>query len=114
MIDAVVNGRPRTAMQPFGAVLPQKDIEAVVDYVIYAFVEHKLPNTSYHTPENGWSDHERYRDAFPFARGEIALDTPENVLTPEQRIGKRLFVSSCIVCHDRARLNDDRTVFLPE
>jgi mono/diheme cytochrome c family protein len=31
-------------------------------------------NTAYHTPENGWPEHGRFAAAFPFARGEIALD----------------------------------------
>jgi cytochrome c oxidase cbb3-type subunit 3 len=100
-------------MQAFGNVLARADAEAVIDYVLYAFVRHKLANTRYHTPENGWPDHERYRDAYPFALGTLALDTPEDELTPAQRRGKRLFVSSCIVCHDRARLNDDRTLWEP-
>jgi cytochrome c oxidase cbb3-type subunit 3 len=113
LIDTVIHGKAGTAMQPFASVLPGKDIAAAVDYIIYAFVEHKLVNTYYHTAENGWPDHERYRDAFPFALGDVALDTPEEQLTPEQRRGKQLFISTCVVCHDRGRLNDDRTVWEP-
>lgn len=113
MIAAVARGRPGTAMKSFATVLSAAEIEAVVDFVRHAFVEHKQTNTYYHIPENGWPDHERYRDAYPFALGEIALDSRDEDLTPAQRRGKRLFMSACITCHDRARLNEDRTLWLP-
>ena len=113
MIAAVTRGRPGTAMKPFATVLDAAQIEAVVDFVQHSFVEHKQVNTYYHIPENGWPDHERYRDAFPFALGEIALDTRDEDLTADQLRGKQLFMSACITCHDRAHLNDDRTLWSP-
>jgi cytochrome c oxidase cbb3-type subunit 3 len=56
--------------------------------------------------ENGWPDH-GVRAAFPFARGEIALDSRSNSSAPAQREGRRLFLTSCISCHDRARVADE-------
>jgi cytochrome c oxidase cbb3-type subunit 3 len=113
MIATVSTGRPGTGMKSFASVLGAEEIEAVVDFVRSTFIERKDINTYYHIPENGWPRHERYRDAYPFALGELALDTPDEELGEEQRRGKRLFMSSCITCHDRARLNDDRTLWQP-
>lgn len=114
MIATVSAGRPGTGMKSFASVLSAEEIEAVVDFVRHAFMEHKQINTYYHIPENGWPQHEqRYRDAYPFALGELALDTPDDLLSEEQRRGKRLFMTACITCHDRAHLNDDRTLWQP-
>ncbi len=113
MIAAVSAGRPGTGMKAFASVLRAEEIAAVVDFVRHVFMERKQINTYYHIPENGWPQHERYRDAYPFALGELALDTPDEVLDEEQRRGKRLFMASCITCHDRAHLNDDRTLWQP-
>ncbi|ROR29062.1 c-type cytochrome [Inmirania thermothiophila] len=106
MIRAVTEGRPGTAMKPFGGVLTAAEIEAVVDFVRETFMRRREPNTRYHTAANGWPDHERYRDAYPFATGELALDTPWDRLTPAQRRGKRLFLASCVSCHDAGRVQD--------
>jgi len=67
----------------------------------------KHANTAYHTIENGWDNHDRYRIAFPFATGEIPLDTPGEDLSPQQNRGKQLFLTACITCHDRARVMDE-------
>lgn len=113
MIDSVTHGRDGTGMQAFAAILTAEEIETVVDFITRAFVEGSVPNTRYHIPENGWPDHERYRDAFPFALGEIALDTPEVELSPAERRGKRLFMTSCVTCHDHGHVDDDRTLWEP-
>ena len=106
-LRSVARGRPGTAMMGFAGILSEQEITAVVDFVLEYFVRRKRPNTRYHTPENGWPDHQRYRAAFPFALGEIALDTPDAELTEAQRRGKTLFMESCITCHDRARVRDE-------
>lgn len=111
MVRAVTDGRPGSAMMGFTQTLSRDEIEAVVDFIIETFVEARRENTRYHTAENGWPDHQRYAAAFPFALGELALDTADEELTPAQLRGKRLFLSSCVVCHDRARLIDDRTLW---
>jgi len=114
MIDAVTHGRKDTAMQAFAGLLSAADIAAVVDFVRGTFMVGKGGgNTHYHTPENGWPDHQRYAAAFPFALGEIALDTPWESLTPAQRQGKRLFMSGCITCHDRAQVRDPGVIWDP-
>ncbi|HEX9179751.1 MAG TPA: c-type cytochrome [Burkholderiales bacterium] len=107
MLDSVASGRPGTAMQGFSKVLSPEDVALVVDFVRREFVEARARNTRYHTAENGWPDHERHAAAFPFALGELPLDTPWEKLTPEQQAGKRLFLRTCITCHDRARVNDE-------
>jgi cytochrome c oxidase cbb3-type subunit 3 len=107
MLDAVAHGRPGTAMQGFASVLSPEQIALVVDFVRREFMERKAPNTRYHTAANGWPEHERHAAAFPFAQGELPLDTPWEDLTPEQQAGKRLFLRTCITCHDRARVTDE-------
>jgi cytochrome c oxidase cbb3-type subunit 3 len=114
MIEAVTRGRKDTAMQAFAGVLSAADIAAVVDFIRETFMAGKGGvNTYYHTAANGWPNHERYAAAFPFALGEIPLDTPWEQLTPVQQEGKRLFMSSCITCHDRARVRDPGAIWDP-
>jgi len=113
MIDAVTNGRKNTAMKSFSRSLSAQDIEAVVDFVRLEFMINKSINTHYHTPENGWPNHEKYRSAFPFALGEIPLDTPWESLTEEQRAGKKVYLQSCVTCHDRAKVNDEGVIWEP-
>lgn len=103
---AVRDGRGGTAMKSFRGILNDQEIDAVAAFVAVEFVRDKAPNTVYHTPANGWPQHDRFAAAFPFARGEIALDTPPPALTPAQREGRQLFVTACISCHDRARVDD--------
>ena len=104
MINAVKNGKPGTAMHGFDRLLDDNEIQAVVDFVRDEFMLKKKINTRYHTVENGWPDHQRYQHAYPFATGEIALDTPPENLNREQLQGKELYLTSCISCHDRARV----------
>jgi len=111
MIDAVTHGRPGTAMKSFARTLSAKEIELVVDFVRHEFMQNKARNTRYHTAANGWPNHERYKAAYPFALGQIAIDTPDESLTAQQRQGKRLFMSSCVTCHDRARVEDEGVIW---
>jgi cytochrome c oxidase cbb3-type subunit III len=114
MLEAVADGRPGTAMKGFSSVLTNEEIAQVVDFVRQEFMTARAPNTRYHTVENGWPDHERrYAAAFPFATGQLALDTPADELTPEQQAGRRLFLGSCITCHDRARVRDEGKIWDP-
>lgn len=101
IIATLQAGRPGTAMKPFASVLSEHEIRAVAHFVFQEFVVSKASNTSYHTAENGWPDHDRYRSAFPFATGEILLSQPWETLSAEQTRGKRLFLESCVTCHDR-------------
>ena len=114
MLMTVTHGSPGTAMKSFANTLSKDEIELVVDFVRTEFMERKAENTRYHTVENGWPDHEeKYGLAFPFARGDIPIDTPWESLTPEQQRGKRLFMQSCISCHDRARVLDEGVIWDP-
>jgi len=106
MIEEVRDGIRDTAMASFRNTLSMDEIAVVVDFIRDEFMLKKARNTWYHTPENGWANHERYSAAFPFARGEIPLDTPEDKLTPEQKSGKRLFMKTCISCHDSSNVSD--------
>ncbi len=105
MLEAVKNGHPGTAMRGFDGILKPAEMAAVTDFVRQEFMVAKAVNTRYHTKENGWPEHERYAAAFPFATGKIALDTAPEQLTPGQRAGRHLFMSSCISCHDRSKVN---------
>jgi cytochrome c oxidase cbb3-type subunit 3 len=103
MTEAVRDGKPGTAMKGFKGILSDADIGLVVDFVREEFIRSKAPNTRYHTAANGWPDHERNRLAFPFATGTIPLDRPWEQLKADEQRGKRLFLSTCISCHDHAR-----------
>ncbi len=113
MVDAVTNGRSGTAMKSFSRMLSATEIERVVDFIRVEFMQHRRVNTTYHTEANGWGEHEKYRVAYPFATGELALDIPWAQLEPLQRQGKRLFLDSCISCHDRARVMDEGVPWKP-
>ena len=111
MFQSIKNGRPGTAMMSFASVLKPSEIAAVTDFVRHEFMIAKAENTRYHTAANGWFNHERYAAAYPFALGEIPLDTPWEKLTPQQAEGKRLFMTSCVSCHDRARENNGKLIW---
>jgi len=106
MMQSIQSGRPGTAMMSFASVLKPNEIAAVADFVRQEFMVEKAENTRYHTEANGWFNHERYASAYPFALGEIPLDTPWEKLTPQQADGKRLFMTSCVSCHDRGKENN--------
>lgn len=106
------DGQPGTGMKSFAAVLSEPELLAVAGFVYREFVVEKGRNTRYHTAENGWPDHERYRAAFPFATGERSLDPREGRLDPEEAAGRRLFMSACITCHDRGARRDETTFAL--
>lgn len=111
MIEVVTHGKPGTAMHGFARLLNETEIATVIDFVRLEFMQEKRLNTQYHTAENGWPRHERYRDAFPFATGEIPLDRPWQQLPPAHVRGKQLYLTSCITCHDRARVEDEGVVW---
>jgi cytochrome c oxidase cbb3-type subunit 3 len=99
IVDAVLNGREGTAMMSFAAVLDADAARAVAHYIQRSFMTGDPLDARYHTPENGWSNHERYADAFPFVDGSIPLSASWESLTDEQRRGRRLYETACISCH---------------
>ncbi len=111
MLQSIRSGRPGTAMMSFSSVLKSSEIEAVAEFIRQEFMIGKRVNTRYHTEANGWFNHDRYAAAFPFTSGEIPLDTPWEQLTPQQAEGKKLFMTSCVSCHDRARLNNPEVIW---
>ncbi len=111
MVDAVRDGKPGTAMKGFKGIISESDIELVVDFVRVEFIRGKAENTRYHTAANGWPNHERNKLAFPFASGKIPLDRPWEQLNPDEQRGKRLFLTTCISCHDHARTEDPGPVW---
>ena len=100
-------GRPGTGMRPFQGILNDQEIEEVSRFVRSEFVERKAVNTRYHTPENGWPNHERHKAAFPFVTGEIAVSRSWELLSPQEVMGKRVYLASCITCHDRGVAPED-------
>jgi cytochrome c oxidase cbb3-type subunit 3 len=105
MLEVIKNGTTGTAMRGFDGILKANEIAAVADFVRNEFMVAKATNTHYHTLENGWPDHQRYVTAFPFATGSLAIDTPPEQLTPDQQAGRKLYMSSCVSCHDRSKVN---------
>ncbi|MBF0416568.1 MAG: cytochrome c, partial [Magnetococcales bacterium] len=85
MMTAITSGVSGSAMAGFGTILDKDEISAVADFVRWEFMIRHAPNTRYHIEANGWDNHERYAEAFPFATGELALDTPDDQLTVGQR-----------------------------
>lgn len=113
MLKSVTDGRMDTGMAGFKNKLSPEQIELVVDFVRQAFMGSEKLNTRYHTKGNGWPDHDRYVIAFPFATGEIPLDTLVEQLSDEQRQGRKLFMDSCITCHDRAKVESEGLAWDP-
>ncbi|VAW84041.1 hypothetical protein MNBD_GAMMA16-1458 [hydrothermal vent metagenome] len=107
MIVAVREGRSGTAMMAFNTQLNDRDIIAVVDFIRLEFMSGEAKNTRYHTASNGWPNHQRFKAAYPFTLGELSLDTPWESMTDEQQQGWRLYMSSCITCHDRAAVSNE-------
>lgn len=101
IVHTVLNGREGTAMVSFASVLDEREARAVAEYIQRSFMSEDRIDARYHSPENGWTDHERYADAFPYIDGSIALDTPWESLDEEQRRGRRLYESACVSCHDQ-------------
>jgi cytochrome c oxidase cbb3-type subunit III len=101
IVSTLENGRAGTAMQTFRGILSPLEMQQLATFVVSEFVEKKAINTIYHSPENGWPNHARYRSAYPFALGEIALSRPLESLTPDQAKGRQLYLASCVTCHDR-------------
>lgn len=101
IVAVLESGRPGTAMKSFRGILDKEEMLRLAEFVSAEFMERKAPNTRYHIPENGWKDHARYQIAFPFAKGEIPLSRPWESLSSEQAEGKRLYLATCISCHDR-------------
>ena len=113
MIATVTQGRAGTAMQGFSNTLNAEDISLVVDFVREEFMRNKASNTSYHTIENGWPNHQQYAPAFPFALGELAIDQAVDQLTEQQLLGRRIFMQSCVTCHDRGRVEEEGAIWDP-
>jgi cytochrome c oxidase cbb3-type subunit 3 len=111
MIETVKAGKPGTAMHGFTRVLTDQEITAVVEFVRSEFMLEQRANTRYHTASNGWPNHDRYQNAFPFATGAIPLDKPWRQLSPAQTRGKQLYLTSCITCHDRAVVSDEGDIW---
>ncbi|HEX6266168.1 MAG TPA: c-type cytochrome [Burkholderiales bacterium] len=99
--QAVRHGVPGTAMTSFGKILSDAEMRSVAAFVEREFVRERAPNTRYHTPANGWPDHERYAEAFPFATGARSAAEPLEALDEAGRRGKRLYLTACVTCHDR-------------
>jgi len=95
-------GRPGTAMASFAGTLTAAEMRAVAHFVVAEFVEQRSLNTRYHTAENGWPDHDRFRSAFRFVREPAALALPEERLSAQDVDGRRLYLSACVSCHDAA------------
>jgi len=101
IVAVLLNGKPGTAMKPFTGLLSAAEIGDVASFVAETFVRCGARNTAYHTPANGWPDHQaRYGAAFVFATGELPLDVPERLLNAGEQAGLTLFRSACISCHE--------------
>ena len=101
IVETVLNGREGTAMVSFASVLDEHEARAVADYIRTSFMTAERIDARYHSPANGWIDHERYAEAFPFIDGSIPLSTPWEALDETGQRGRRLYESACVSCHDQ-------------
>ena len=113
MLAAVQHGKPGTAMMSFTRVLSSDQMAAVVDYIRATLMASRPHGLVYHTAANGWENHQRYAAAFDFALGTLPIDTDWQDLSPKQRVGKKLFLSACITCHEPRRANNEPLRFEP-
>jgi cytochrome c oxidase cbb3-type subunit 3 len=110
MIDSVSSGRQGSAMVSFSSVLTPQQITSVVDYIRVMFMSGKKNNFRYHSRKNGWNDHDRYRYAYPYITGELSAGIDSKFLSPNQVIGKNLYLDACISCHDQPQSHTRSTV----
>ena len=101
IVATVLGGRDGTAMVSFASVLDEEDARSVAEYIRQSFMQPERVDARYHSPENGWTDHERYAAAFPFIDGSVPLSVPWESLTADQQRGRRLYESACVSCHDQ-------------
>ncbi len=101
IVDTVLRGRQGTAMVSFASVLDADEARAVAEYIRASFMTADRIDARYHSPENGWTGHERYAEAFPFIDGSIPLSTPWESLDETQQRGRRLYENACVSCHDQ-------------
>jgi cytochrome c oxidase cbb3-type subunit 3 len=101
IVATVLGGREGTAMVSFASVLDEEDARSVAEYIQRSFMQPERVDARYHSPENGWTDHERYAAAFPFIDGRMPLSVPWESLTADQQRGRRLYESACVSCHDQ-------------
>ena len=101
IVETVLGGREGTAMVSFASVLDEDEARAVAEYVRTSFMTADRIDARYHSPENGWIDHDRYAEAFPFIDGSIPLSTPWESLDESRQRGRRLYESACVSCHDQ-------------
>lgn len=101
IIATVLGGREGTAMMSFASVLDEDDARSVAGYIQQSFMQPERVDARYHSPENGWTDHDRYAAAFPFIDGSVPLTVPWESLTANQQLGRRLYESACVSCHDQ-------------
>ncbi|MCF8211712.1 MAG: c-type cytochrome [Rhodoferax sp.] len=107
VVSVLKSGRPGTAMKSFLGILDEAEMAWVAGFVVQEFVKDRAPNTQYHTKENGWPDHERHKSAFPFVTGEIPVSQAWESLSTVQSQGKRLYLATCVTCHDRGVSSQD-------
>lgn len=96
MFAVVKNGRAGTSMKPFHGTLTDAEIEAVVAFIRYAFVEGEGGNIRYHSPQNGWVDFER---KYSVASRYVLYDGDPAELPEALEAGRRTFEVACVTCH---------------
>jgi mono/diheme cytochrome c family protein len=111
MLRSVTYGRPDTAMPGFGTRLPEKDIEAIVDYVRAAFMgsattvsaaaghgragEHEHEHA---TPAATAKPHAHDLIAPGMITADMSLSFPEGLAGDAER-GESLYRENCVACH---------------
>lgn len=90
-------------MQPYRNILAKTDIAALAAFVESELIGRKPRDMRYHSPENGWPDHDRrYGAAYPFVLGRISMEVPVQSLSEANRAGRLLYRESCSICHEPA------------
>lgn len=105
MQQTVNSGKPGTAMMGFSDKLSELEISAVIEFIRDSFMLGKIENTRYHIESNGWYAFSQHKKAFAFVSGDLAIDSDN--LNAQQQRGLRLFLSTCLTCHEGR--SDDQT-----
>ena len=99
--SSIMAGRPGTAMPAFGNILTSNELESLVYYIQQGFMAGLEPASGYHTRANGWPNHQqKYAPAYNYVLGTKKVDDIGIAESEDEKEGRKLFLSSCITCHE--------------
>ena len=98
IVGIVTNGKPGTAMMSWKTQLGPKEIEAVADYILTAFVGRTAPAAAAEGVSGTFAHGGRERDTPPPV--DMSLPFP-NGLKGDASKGEHFYMGNCATCHGR-------------